>query len=141
MKPSLDYTKKIFVDVNIDNSGRCTFDINKGLHGTKAFTAVGVFNPEIFTKMDLDTEKSHLYQLEMFECFTKEIIDNAFLEAGCVLNHTRSHSELPDVNIKHHAIIQKGNVEKKKIALQHILKRRRNESFVEIELLDEHPDG
>lgn len=54
VKLGLDYAKKRFIDVSIENKGRSAFAINKCLKVTKAFTAVTDFNPEVLAKMDID---------------------------------------------------------------------------------------
>ena len=56
----LDYTKKICIDVNIENTGRCAFATNKGLKVTKAFTTATIFNPEVLAIMNIDEVNSHL---------------------------------------------------------------------------------
>ena len=107
IKPGLDYAKTRFIDLNVENKGRGAYEISEGLHATHAFTAAGIFNPEELARKDLDQVISHLNELEIFEFVTKEMVDNAVMEAYCVLNHTRSHSKLLNININHHEIVQK----------------------------------
>ena len=54
MRPAIDYARKIFVDVDVENTGRGAYAINKGLQATKAFTTASVFDPTLLCKMSLD---------------------------------------------------------------------------------------
>ena len=140
VKPGLDYARARFVDVDTVNTGRGSFGINKGLKATKAFTAATIFNPEILAKKGIDEVKSYLNELINFDFVTKDMIDDAILEADVVLNHARMHATLPDIDLKDHSTMQKGNSLKKKVALKNILARRRGEQ-IEVDEVLEVDDG
>ena len=130
VKPGLDYARARFVDVDTVNRGRGSFGINKGLKATKAFTAATIFNPEVLVKKDIDEVKSYLSALINFDFVTKDMINDAIMESDTVLNHARRHATLPDIDLKDHSTMQKGNTLKKKVALRNILARRRREVVV-----------
>lgn len=52
VKPGLKYENKRFVDVEVENTERGAFAINKGLKATKAFTGATIFNPQVIATMD-----------------------------------------------------------------------------------------
>ena len=52
VKPGLEYAIKRFIDVEVENTGRGAFAINKGLQATKAFTGATIFNPQVIVTMD-----------------------------------------------------------------------------------------
>ena len=84
INPGLDYTKTRFVNVNTVNTGRGAFGINMGLEAKHEFTTTAIFNPEILAKKDLDQVKSYLHDSLYFDFVTKEIVDDAILEADVV---------------------------------------------------------
>ena len=131
VKPGLEYAKKRFIDVEVENTGRGAFAINKGLQATKAFNGATIFNPEVIATMDTEHVISHLKALLHFDFVTEDMVDDAILECDLVLNHAKQHPNLPDVCVKDHSTMQKTNVIKKKLALKRILARRRREKIID----------
>ena len=52
VQPGLQYAQKQFIDLDIENTGRRAFTINKGLQATKAFTSATIFNFQVIASMD-----------------------------------------------------------------------------------------
>ena len=136
----MDYARTRFVDVDVENTGRGAFGINKGLVATKAFTAATVFNVEELSKMDIEQVQSHLKELKHFNFIDGDMIKDAIRESSLVLNHARIHSKLPEINLKDHSVMQKGNALKKQYALKNILGRIRN-AVSNIAIDDEDNEG
>ena len=122
----MDYARTRFFDVDVENTGREAFGINKGLVVSKVFTAASIFNVEELSKMDIERVQSHLKELNNFNFSTDDMIKDAIMESSLVLNHVNTHSKLPKINLKEHSVMQQGNTLKKQYALKNILVRRRN---------------
>ena len=122
----MDYARTRFFDVDVENTGREAFGINKGLVVSKVFTAASIFNVEELSKMDIERVQSHLKELNYFNFSTDDMIKDAIMESSLVLNHVNTHSKLPKINLKEHSVMQQGNTLKKQYALKNILVRRRN---------------
>ena len=99
--------------VVVENTGRGTFGINKGLVATKSFIAASVFNVEELSKMDIEQVQSHLKELHNFNLITDDMIKDAIRESSLVLNNAKTHSKLPEINLKENSVMQKGNTLKK----------------------------
>ena len=73
------------------------------MKATYAFTAAKIFNPEILAKKNIDEVKSYLNELINFDFVTSDMINDTILEADVVLNHTRMHATLPDIDLSDHS--------------------------------------
>ena len=131
IKTGLDYARKRFIDVSVNNIGRGSYEIKKGLQTTKAFNGAQVFDPSFCYKMTLYEVKAHLDLLINFNFVSQETIDATkkdaeIMHAYMIRNHT-----LPDVNIMDHRVMMKGNEIKKEAALARIKKKRRGDRIRE----------
>ena len=90
--------------------------------------------------MDIEQVQSHSNKMKYFNCINDDIINDAIRESSLVLNHARIHSKLPEINLKDHSVMQKGNALKKQYALKNILGRRRN-AVSNIAIDDEDNEG
>ena len=89
VKPGLEHANKRFIDVEVENTGRGEFSINKGLQATKKITGTTTFNPEVITTMDRDQMTSYLKYLLYFHFVIKEMVNDAILECDLVFNYTK----------------------------------------------------
>ena len=60
VKSGLEYAKQRFIDVDVNNTKREAYAINKGLQTTKAFTGASVFDPTEMSTMIVEEIKAHL---------------------------------------------------------------------------------
>ena len=131
VQPGIEYARKRFVDVDVVNTGRGSYEVNKGLQVSTAFIGASVFDPTILCKMSVDEVKAHLKSLKHFNFVTNEMIDDAINDAEYVHAYVLRNNTLPQINIHDHRIMMKMNEVKKDKAMRRILNRRRGDKEAE----------
>ena len=117
--------------MDVVNTGRGSYEVNKGLQASTAFIGASVFDPTILCKMSVDEVKAHLKSLKHFNFVTNEMIDDAINDAEYVHAYVLRNNTLPKINIHDHRIMMKMNEVKKDKAMRRILNRRRGDKEAE----------
>jgi len=123
----IEYARRRFMDIDIENRGRGTYEINKGLQASKAFIGASVFDPTILCKMSLEEVKASLRLLTNFNFVTDEMINDAIKDADYVHAYVLRNNTLPNINLTDHRIMMRMNEVKKEKALRRIENRRRSD--------------